>query len=397
MCAILETMNYEGSQAPRVSKCSAEFNECDMSQLPFRVNELPQIRTTYDPAALQELAVSLDGGAEPPHLRQVNPIQVNEFDDASKLQAYLDEYRVFYNGDGHTVAIPDSSELERRPDGTWRILIAGHRRCRAMRIVADKYGYALRESDVRIDVYHNLPFADAVSLQGRENEHREVDPVEAANDIARHYYYFQRKHDGRVPTQKELVLLTGYSADRVSKALRYHSLPDELKDYYTSGQLPFNIVARLRSLYDAEYSYRTQKYSQQVAGHSDELSRDALHQTAGFANELAALRSKGFGADTLREKLSAKLKSLEVVQDELFMLEETPVEYRTRTRRRHVDVMVQQLGAEIDTPPETWSPALRQFIAKAAVRAAEIDQAVIQRAEDDARVAAGSTAQVMFA
>ena len=168
MCAILETMNYESNQAPRVSKCSAEFNECDMSQLPFCVNELPQIRTTYDPAALQELAVSLDGGAEPPHLRQVNPIQVNEFDDAGKLQAYLNEYRVFYNGGGHTVVIPDSSELERRPDGTWRILIAGHRRCRAMRIVADKYGYALRESDVRIDVYHNLPFADAVSLQGCE-------------------------------------------------------------------------------------------------------------------------------------------------------------------------------------------------------------------------------------
>jgi len=295
MCAILETMNYESNQAPRVSKCSAEFNECDMSQLPFCVNELPQIRTTYDPVALQELAVSLDGGAEPPHLRQVNPIQVNEFDDAGKLQAYLDEYRVFYNGGGHTVVIPDSSELERRTDGTWRILIAGHRRCRAMRIVADKYGYALRESDVRIDVYHNLPFADAVSLQGRENEHREVDPVEAANDIARHYYYFQYKNGGRVPTQKELVLLTGYSADRVSKALRYHSLPDELKDYYTSGQLPFNIVARLRSLYDAEYSYRTQKYPQQAAGCSDELTRDALHQTAGFANELAALKSKGFG------------------------------------------------------------------------------------------------------
>jgi hypothetical protein len=293
--------------------------------------------------------------------------------------------------------IPDSSELERRPDGTWRILIAGHRRCRAMRIVADKYGYALRESDVRIDVYHNLPFADAVSLQGRENEHREVDPAEAANDIARHYYYFQHKHDGRIPTQKELVLLTGYSADRVSKALRYHSLPSELKDYYTSGQLPFNIVARLRSLYDAEYSYRTQKYPWQAVECSDELSRDALHQTAGFANELAALKSKGFGADMLREKLSAKMKSLEVVQDELFMLEETPVEYRTRTRRRYVDVMAQQLSAEIDTPPETWSPALRKFIAKAAVRAAEIDQAVIQRAEDDARVAAGSMAQVMFA
>lgn len=89
MCVILELMNYEGSQAPRVSKCSAEFNECDMSQLPFRVNELPQIRTTYDPAALQELAVSLDGGAEPPHLRQVNPIQVNEFDDVGKLTGIL--------------------------------------------------------------------------------------------------------------------------------------------------------------------------------------------------------------------------------------------------------------------------------------------------------------------
>lgn len=285
--------------------------ERSLSELPFHVNELNQIRQDYDPDDMAALAKSLERrDGEPPYIWQINPIQVIEFDNEQDLKEYLNDYQRFYGID--TPIAVDS--LERRPDGTWRVLVAGHRRNRAMRIVAEKHGYVLREGDVKIDVYQNMSFTDAIAMQGRENEHVRVKPEDAAEDIKRHYDFYIWQNNGEIPTHVEIAQISGYTPSRVSEALRYSALPHEVKREYTAGLISYEVAIKCHTLWKAFQHYylttKPQVYGVQVEGGAELLKKNSLHAVLAEINKLKSERLANVGPKKRMEILQAKINDL---------------------------------------------------------------------------------------
>lgn len=312
--------------------------ERSLEELPFYVDELTQIRTTYNPEGLYDLADSLERGTTPPYIWQVNPIQINEFDNQAALRAYIADYKLFY---GIKEEI-DISSLHQRPDGTWRILIAGHRRNRALRIVADRHDYVLKDGDVKKDVYKNMPFADAIAMQGRENEHMRVNPEDAAEDIYRHLEFYMRKNKGKKPTHKMLSHITGYSVKTISQGLRYHALPPEIKREYKNGMFSYPDVIKLGELLGVTKKYLLHKYPDEY-GHgvelfdaSEELEADTLNSVLAFVAHLKSEALDGASAKRRTEVIDNKIGSLIVsirnMQDafDLEIVDAKPAERRKK-------------------------------------------------------------------
>lgn len=105
----------------------------DYGDEPFFVNELPQTRSVYDIDELVELADSMELDEPiPPYFYQEQPIQIAEFDNQDDLIAYIISHADFYGIEPNL----DVSRFEKHPSGTWRILNFGHRRVRAIALIA---------------------------------------------------------------------------------------------------------------------------------------------------------------------------------------------------------------------------------------------------------------------
>lgn len=332
--------------------------DLDMVYFPFFVDEIAQIRQTYDPEGLSDLANSMEKPSTPPYVWQVNPIQVNEFDNEADLRAYLDGYRVF----NEMTDDIDISTFHMRPDGTWRILIAGHRRNRALRIIADRHEYMLRDADVRIDVYNNMPFSQATALQARENEHRRINPEDAAEDIYRHYRYFMKKNGGKKPTYKMLSHITGYSPGVVSQGLKYHELPDELKLIYKQGVIPYADIIRFGTLITEVKKYFLEKnpdaygHNLLLSDNTNKLDDDALQFALAFANHIINESLDGLSGKKRTAVIEAQIQTLiastKHVQETFEILEG---EYEPSERRKKSGVALGVKALKIVSGRLSWN------------------------------------------
>lgn len=255
--------------------------------------------------------------------------------------------------------------LHRRPDGTWWVLIAGHRRNRAMNAVARQHDYTLKGDDVKTDVYKNMPFDEAIAMQGRENEHARVSSEDAAEDIKRHYDFYVWKNQGAIPTYVEIARISGYTPARVSDALRYCGLPPEVKREYTSGMIQYAMAVRCSTLLDAYSDLYLAKhpdvYGVQVAGGSERLAIDTRDAVLAVINHLKSAHLARMSGARKMEILEEKIRSVKhaatFVTDELFELSEAelPRERRSRSEKKlgmyAADVVLQRLRSGIELSP----------------------------------------------
>lgn len=139
---------------------------------------------------------------------------------------------------------PSLDRLTPDENGRYNILIAGHRRKRAIVKIAKDYGIEPEKISVVSSIRQGVSFEEALLVQLSENTYDEPRPTDIAKYIQQFYDYLLSKN-GKKPTYKHIAARTGLSEYKVSNALRYCRLPDDVKDYVEKGLLPYSIAVRL--------------------------------------------------------------------------------------------------------------------------------------------------------
>lgn len=228
------------------------------------VQELQQVRTTYDPGGIDELATSMifdaDIAADPDAISSEafnlnNPIIVARFspDDELALQRFIHDHAAHYD-----VAQPGSlgSSTE---DGSTTILIGGHRRKRSLYQLAERFSIDPTQMDIAASIHENISFAEALRLQLAENVHERPPVQDEARAIERFYRDVVRQR-GAAPTVKEFAAQLGFGETKVRDALAFASLPKELQELTETGLLSYSIVKRFKPLQDVYVKAHVAKY-----------------------------------------------------------------------------------------------------------------------------------------
>lgn len=352
--------------------------ELPLDALPFYVDELPQVRSGYDVDGLLALARSIESSDQtPPYIELIHDLDVLEYDNRGDLERYLDDHRRYH---GYEIPISVHS-LHQRPDGMWRILNCGHRRNRALRLIAEAHGYVLSEAEVPQQLHRNLPFHRAIARQGRENEHERVSHEDAANDIAKHYRFFEHRF-ARRPTYVELSRISGYTPDRISAALRFYQLPEEVKGFFRAGLINYEVAVSCYRLLDAARTYYVRKYPEQYGI----AAEDGPEKLEAAAKDLVMARLNIFMTDTLRgvsaerkrQMILAKIRELTesaaYLTDELFELADgadRPDRLRARSSQQLGQYAVQVIFARLENDTEL-SAAERAKYKELAARLADL-------------------------
>lgn len=354
--------------------------ELSLDALPFYVDELPQVRSDYDTDGLLALARAIESTDQtPPYIELIHDLDVLEYDNREDLERYLDDHRRYH---GYEIPISVDS-LYQRPDGTWRILNCGHRRNRALRLVAEAHGYVLSEAEVPQQLHRNLPFYRAIARQGRENEHERVSPEDMANDIAKHYRFFEHRF-ARRPSYVELSRISGYTPDRISTALKFYQLPEEVKGFFRSGLINYQVAVDCYRLLDAARTYYVRKYPEQYGIMADEgpekLETAAKDLVMARLNVFMTDTLRGVGAERKREMILAKIRelteSVTYLTDELFELvdgADRPDRLRARSSQQLGQYAVQVILTRLESDT-TLSPAERVKYEELGKRLANLTQ-----------------------
>jgi hypothetical protein len=229
------------------------FGPKRLEPVPFlAINELQQVRTTYAPASIDELASSIQtdqGGsiASSRTFELANPLLVG-FHTQASAKKYISEHGDYYR-------IPkkerfDYQNLTPLNDETAVILIAGHRRRRAIGRLLEMNNIQPAEARIQSSVHDNIEFNEAIGLQLRENVYERPLPQDEARAIDLLYRHSMMQHGTR-PSIRQLAGQIGFSETKVREALTYASLPESIQAYTEDGVLSYSVVRQLAPLYDA--------------------------------------------------------------------------------------------------------------------------------------------------
>lgn len=198
---------------------------------------LPQVRKTMDEDDLDELRAAIvqtdDAGnfiglslENPPIIADLGP---------EEAALYLKEVNKFWSTD---ISLSDAeADLH---TGRYTFLIAGHRRLRVLREAAETYNL---DVTLPVSVRRDVSFEEALIIQLRENVYKQPDPTEIAEAIRRAYDY--RKASNPRYTQAECAKELGSTPSRVSRALAYSDLPDEIKGWVKKKDMSFSLAVTL--------------------------------------------------------------------------------------------------------------------------------------------------------
>ncbi|KKW03372.1 MAG: hypothetical protein UY35_C0007G0054 [Candidatus Saccharibacteria bacterium GW2011_GWC2_48_9] len=305
------------------------------------VHELTQIRQEYDERGIEELARSIV--THPDELHQAaqaqdyvaisraldlsHPLILNRL-DADHLSVYVSDHARYY----------DTGEPEYIPqdDQDTLVLISGHRRRRALELIAKEYDFELDKLYVGSTIHENLSLHEAQRKQYAENISQRPPAVDEAKVISN--YYKVEQAAGRPVTLQAVAHQFGCSESKVASAIAFDRLPKEIREYVadengiTSGDrpvLPFSLVARmgvLVALYEERYSRRAEYSTMQ-----ETKQQYVTALLAMLANSLTQMRLKGRSAHDIDVRLSAEIATargeLRLQTEELFVIEE-PVSVR---------------------------------------------------------------------
>ncbi len=235
-----------------------EFGPQFLELVPLtELRELQQVREEYDPAGIEELATSLEHPESIFYEDMSNTELTKQFDLKHPLVvARLDQqsYRNFVKEHAEYYGIePVALEDEPAEGEVALLLIAGHRRKRAVALKSLQRNIPLDEVGIVAHVYDNIDFDEALSHQLRENIHTRTSPQEEARAIERYFRHEKRRSAGKSVTIASIARSLGFGTQKVSDALAFASLPVKIQSYVDSKdkQLAYGVVRSLKPLYDA--------------------------------------------------------------------------------------------------------------------------------------------------
>jgi len=326
-----------GFEGERIEVGPANLNFVQLSS----VHELTQIRQEYDEKGIEELARSIV--TNPEELRRAaqardyasisqaldlsHPLILNKL-DSDHLSVYISDHAQYYDT-GEPEYIP-------REGQDVLVLISGHRRRRALELIAKEYDFDLDRLYVGSTIHENLSLHEAQRKQYAENISQRPPAVDEAKVISN--YYKVEQAAGRPVTLQAVAHQFGCSESKVASAIAFDRLPKEIREYVadenatTTGDrpvLPFSLVARMGSLvtlYEERYSRRAEHATMQETKLQYVTSLLAM-----LANSLTQMRLKGRSARDIDARLSAEIATargeLKLQTEELFVIEE-PVSVR---------------------------------------------------------------------
>lgn len=225
------------------------IGEIDQGKVPYAViNRLHQTRQVIKRDEIEELKGALikskNGVWQVDLLAQVRACEFPPTME-DKLQDYLDDLNATW-GSNHKIA-----DLDRTDEGSYVVLIFGHRRMEAAALALEEIGIPLESTDVVFQAKdpEDITFDDVISDQYRENFHQRPDTWEDAYALT--HIYRRNKQTGRYKTFKDCANHLAIGVDRVGRAHRFETLPEEVKELTREGVLPFYKGLMLTGLFSA--------------------------------------------------------------------------------------------------------------------------------------------------
>ncbi len=285
-----------------------EFGPKQLQFVPYgSINELMQVRTRYESGPIEELAQAIWTD------RGVGAVSADDFDLANPLligrhtpssaKRYITDYSDYYH-----IAMaqrPDYQDLTPSSDGKANILIAGHRRRRAIGYLMQQHNILPETVRVASTVRDEIEFAQAIGLQLRENVYERPAPQDEARAIDLAFRYMQTK-TGRIPSLKQLSTELGFKETKVRDAVAFAALPDAIQEYTNSGALSYTVTRQLKPLYDVYVRYYQSKAFSTPDAHSK-----AEASVREFCDIHLQRRMQGRSDDKLGLAITSQLKSVE--------------------------------------------------------------------------------------
>lgn len=307
-----------------------------------RLIALEQMRETYSVEGMKALSEAL---ADPQgesdnrlHVKLIHPPIINQVTRV-KFVPYLAAHNDYY-GTRHS---PDDF----LPDDTERylIMIGGHRRRRSVLAACQVHGIDPEVVWIRCSIEIDKPFHDTRSLQSRENTYDHPSPAEDARAIRREFDWRIRQNStfefGRTPyltTHRSLADFFGCGPDKISAALRYTELPQDIQEEVEKKTLAYGTAVLFYPLVVAAM----QKYR---APASDERVIDTV--LAVFYRFIAGKFSFGKDPVGLSKMIDSQLQGLaeQYETGELFELSSIPNTPEGGRRRAEQTLAATALGA----------------------------------------------------
>lgn len=317
----------ETGELPRTVR-EVHFGPNQLGSVPIPyINELKQVRQSYDPDALGDLATSIVADEEKALSDEADidgafelstPVIINRFDNERQAEKYYYDHASHYQ-----IKNPECFERENyiAPDGYYYFLVDGHRRLRATKIVAQRSGIDIEHMSIAATIHDNLTFAEALGYQLRSNISQRPPAQDEARAIALCYDDLTRNGQS-TPNIKEFASQLGFSESKVRDALAFSALPGEVQMLVDEGLLSYSVVKKFSSLSKA-FQY---KYDIMVSNgeFDDSMDRDeyVTNGLVSSANLILKLRLEG--ENNVVKWIEAKTKEIfgtAAYQGQLFELD----------------------------------------------------------------------------
>ena len=338
------------------------------------INEIEQIRKTYPADKIEDLANAIE---------QVDPSTKEvDFDLYNPLLAalltpvqakkYLQEHKKFY-GESSSTNLSDLTTLE---NDMTIILVAGHRRKRAIEFLSDKY--ELGDPMVKVNLRQGITFEEGLIAQIRENTYEKVSPEETAKNIEQYYQYLLEIDPSKKPKVSTLSAKTGLSEFTIRSGLKYMSIPERIRDI--SKEYPkvisYTVLVQMEPLMRAHEDYYDFK------GLSEDKNEYVVNSLLSTVHTIlnAKLTTQEHYAKLINGKIDSLNNSISFDQDAFFELErETSEEIVRKTGSQLLKTSVSTLrvalatrgGGDLSSDDERLLTDLVQYIEEKELRPEE--------------------------
>jgi hypothetical protein len=310
-----------------------DFGPKQLEYVPYgAINELRQVRTHYDKDAIAELATAIQSGEgngiiDSDTFNLANPI-ISGLHSQRSARRFIQEHGEYYR-----IATKDRTDYQDlipiNADSA-HILIAGHRRRRAVGHLLQQLNIDPGMARIAGNIYPDIEFGQAIGLQLRENVYERPSPQDEARAIDLSYRYQQEKH-GVAPNVRLLAKELGFSETKVREALVFASMPMSIQQFSDEGVLSYSTVRQLRPLFDAFYALHASKTP-------EERYLAAETEVVTFCYQMVNKQLSG-NVEQKRDKMIAN-RTAEIQgqaayqQEELFFLEGADIYTRQRRSGR---------------------------------------------------------------